>query len=54
MNKSQFALGTFGLLFLCLFMYGCIYIGKNLSYNFFYEDLVIETIQEQTKKECLK
>lgn len=32
----------------------CTWAGKHLSYNWFYEDLVIETIKEQVKPEYLK
>lgn len=36
------------------FGYGCYYVAKNVSYSMFYEDMVIETINEEVQKKCLK
>ena len=38
----------------CILIYTLFWIAKNTSYFFFYEDLVIKTIQETVKSECLK
>ncbi len=32
------------------FIYGCWYLGKKVSYEFFYEDQVIQTIEEYMQK----
>lgn len=34
-------------------IYGFYWAGKNISYNFFYESLVKETINETVKQSCL-
>lgn len=36
------------------FIYGCYWVAKTASYTIFYEDMVIETIHEQVKSECLQ
>jgi len=36
------------------FAYGCYWVGKSLSYSIFYEDMVVQTIRETVKPECLK
>ena len=38
----------------CGVIYGLYYVGKSVSYNLFYEGMVIEEIQDSVKKECLK
>lgn len=35
-------------------MYGMYWLAKNLSYSFFYKDMVIETIKETVKQSSLK
>ena len=32
------------------FIYGCWYLGKKVSYDLFYEDQVIQTIEEYMQK----
>lgn len=39
-------LSSFVLLSVGLFAYGCWYVGKKISYEFFYEDQVMQTIEE--------
>jgi hypothetical protein len=36
------------------FIYGGYWIAKTVSYSFFYEDMVEETIKEMVKPEALK
>ncbi len=36
------------------FIYGCYYIGKTVSYSFFYEGMVQDSIRELVKGGCLK
>jgi hypothetical protein len=35
-------------------IYGCYWLAKNLSYAFFYEDMVQRTIVQMVKPEALK
>lgn len=34
--------------------YGCWQLGRVINYKLSYKDMVIETIREQVKAECLK
>jgi len=45
--------GLAGLIAICAVVYGMYWIAKTVSYQIFYEDMVIEEIQEQVKSECL-
>jgi hypothetical protein len=42
-----------GIVALCFFVYGCYWVAKTGSYWLFYEDMVVETISETVKPECL-
>jgi hypothetical protein len=42
-----------GLVFACALIYGMYWVFKTVSYSFFYESMVIETIHEQVKPEYL-
>ena len=35
-------------------LYGCYWVVKTVSYSFFYEDMVIRTINKTVKPEALK
>lgn len=35
-------------------MYGMVWIGKHLSYSWFYENLVQQTVKEMVREEALK
>ena len=37
-----------------VFIYGCYWVAKTVSYNIFYEDMVKATITEMVKSEALK
>lgn len=41
-------------LLLAVAIWGSYWIAKNLSYSFWYKDMVAETIQEEVRQECLK
>ena len=43
----------FAIVVLWVFMYGCYWVAKTVSYSLFYADMVEETIQETVKPECL-
>lgn len=51
--KGFFAF-IFGLTFFCAVTYGMYWVFKTVSYEIFYEDMVIETIKEQVKPEYIK
>ncbi len=38
------------ILFICVFMYGVYWVFKTVSYEIFYEDMVIETINQELEK----
>ncbi len=42
-----------GLILWAACMYGCYWVAKTLSYSFFYEDMVQQTIKEMIKPEYL-
>jgi hypothetical protein len=42
-----------GIVLFCAVFYGCYWVAKTLSYAVFYEDMVVETVQETVKPECL-
>lgn len=42
------------LVIFCAVIYGFYYIGKAVSYSFFYEDMVQDSIEELVKGGCLK
>jgi len=44
----------FALVFACVTIYCSYWIAKNVSYWFFYEDMVKQTIEELVKPEALK
>jgi len=46
--------GIAGLAVLIGVIYGCYYVGKNVSYSLFYEDMVIDTIKETVVTSALK
>lgn len=46
-------LGLVGFFALIALIYGGYWVGKNVSYWVFYEDMVIETIKEQVKPQYL-
>lgn len=35
-------------------MYGCYWVAKTVSYTFFYESMVQETVREMVKQDSLK
>lgn len=43
-----------GIILVCAMIYGCYWIAKSVSYFFFYEGFVQETIREMVKPEYLK
>lgn len=43
-----------GIALILLFLYGCYWTAKTVSYNVFYEDMVVETVQETVKPQCLQ
>lgn len=45
--------GLFGLVFGISLIYGGYWVTKNLSYTFFYQDLVETTIADKVKPSCL-
>lgn len=49
------ATGLFlGLIIGCVLFYGIYWIGKTVSYEIFYADMVELSIEEKVKSECLK
>jgi len=50
--KIVLAMGS--LVISCLFIYGCYWIAKTVSYSIFYEDMVKQTIIEMVEPESLK
>ena len=42
-----------GIVIACLFIYSMYWVAKNVSYFFFYEDLVQVTICEEVKRDFL-
>jgi len=50
---KNFVLVSAWIIGLTLFTYGTFWVAKNVSYYFFYEDLVIETIKEEVKQDSL-
>lgn len=44
-------IAVLAIIFACL--YGIYWLVANLSYSFFYEDLVMETVNELVQKRCL-
>jgi hypothetical protein len=51
---KDLVLAILGLLTFGFIVYGVYYLGKNISYSLFYEDMVTQTITENVKMECLK
>lgn len=45
---------TFGIALICGLIYGGYWIAKTVSYNIFYEDMVIETIKDHVDHKYLK
>ncbi len=43
-----------GAVVVCSVIYGMYWIGKTVSYSFFYETMVKESITEMVKPSCLK
>lgn len=41
-------------IFICCLMYGSFWLGKKISYELMYEDMVKQTIIETVKEEALK
>ncbi len=41
------------ILFILAFVFGCYWLAKKLSYEWWYEDMVQETIREMVKPEYL-
>jgi len=52
-NVPQILWVLIGILEFCAFVYGSYWLVKNVSYWFFYEDLVKETIREMIDKKYL-
>ena len=53
-NRSDTTSGifaVFAILFTVAFLYGMFWVFKTVSYQIFYEDMVIETVQEMVKPE---
>ena len=51
---KDIALGALGLALICVFIYGCYFVAKNVSYSLFYEDMVRQTVQEMVNEKSLK
>ena len=47
-------LGLIGVALVVGFIYGTTYVAKNMSYSFFYENLVESTVRDMVKPEYLK
>ncbi|MES0340714.1 MAG: hypothetical protein ABUK08_00200 [Candidatus Humimicrobiaceae bacterium] len=55
MNKAiEIIIGIMIIVCIIAVMYGAYWLAKNVSYTFFYKDMVIETIQETVKQSSLK
>lgn len=52
-NLKGIMAGVAALAITIFMIWGCYWVVKSVSYNLFYEDMVIQTIQEQVKKEAL-
>lgn len=52
--KAEIGLTIVGVIIFLAFLYLCYYVTKELSYSFFYEDMVKQTIQEMVKPGYLK
>lgn len=46
--------GIVSIFFSLSILYGCYWVAKTVSYSFFYEDMVIRTINKTVKPEALK
>ena len=44
----------FGVILWVAFIYGCYWVAKTMSYAFFYESMVQDTVRELVKPEYLK
>ena len=44
----------FGIIIFCVVLYGIYWIAKTVSYQVFYEGMVIETVKDMVKPEYLK
>ncbi len=58
MNKgaesvTTIVLGVLTVAAMCFFIYGSYWVAKNLSYAFFYEDMVKQTVVEMVGEQCL-
>ena len=56
MKDSLFFVATItvAVIFLCAVSYALWNVGKRVNYHFQYKDMVIETVKENVKQECLK
>ena len=45
--------GLAGLTLFCILIYGMYWAFKTASYSLFYENMVIQTLHEEVKPECL-
>ena len=55
MNTTKdIVFGIIGFLLSLAMVYFCYYIAKTVSYSIFYEDMVIQTIQETVTRGSLK
>jgi hypothetical protein len=43
-----------GLILFGFFIYGCYWVAKTVSYSIFYEDMVVETVKELVRENCLR
>lgn len=46
-------MGLVGLLAFVGVVYGMYYVGKAVSYNIFYESMVVDSINEHVKEKCI-
>ena len=51
---KQFMIFTLSFLIFLSSLYGIYWVVKTVSYSIFYEDMVIETINQKVKSSCLK
>ncbi len=53
MKFKNIIFATLGFIAVVLMIYSSYWVAKTVSYNLFYDDMVIETITEIVKSECL-
>lgn len=51
---KDFLAFVLAVIIVCSAVVGIYYIAKHLSYSIWYEDMVIDTVVENVKEECLK